>query len=504
MDYDVIVIGAGVGGLSAGASLAAEGFNTLVLEQSDAVGGCASSFKNRGYHFDVGACIIEFAPAHQWFYSRLGLRMEDYVTFLPNDPLYELVDVLSGERIAVPASPEGTAEIIARHSKADARAFLRFMRGRGRVMDEFTQTIFTTPQGRLRDLLRVFVRYPRGLPGLSYMLRPFGCLLEDMFEHPFTRRLLGNYSVIGGLPPSQQSGIMLWDCYAEHEGMFYPRGGMGAVPLGMARALVDVGGELRLRSRVDRLMLEGGRAVGVILSDGSALSCRAVVSDVSATTLYLDMIGEENIPRAVARGLLSYPMSPTCAVGHLALDYMPPMRAQHMMALTEPEMIDAFWSEVFEMDIALPQTVGLVSCPSIMDPDLAPEGHAALSFITMAPRHPRGTSWAEIKWRYLDSAIDMLDALYLPGLKEHIVFKTVATPEDFERRLLIPEGSIYSYSMSPLSQMVFRPSNRSKCVKGLYLGGASSHPSGSVPGAICGGLLAADLAAADLDGRRGR
>ncbi len=96
----------------------------------------------------------------------------------------------------------------------------------------------------------------------------------------------------------------------------------------------------------------------------------------------------------------------------------------------------------------------------------------------------------------------MVDAMYLPGIKEHVVFKTIATPEDFERRLLIPDGCIYSYSMSLLSQMVFRPSNRSRCIPGLYLCGASTHPSGSVPGAICGGLLAAELAAGDLERRR--
>ncbi len=97
----------------------------------------------------------------------------------------------------------------------------------------------------------------------------------------------------------------------------------------------------------------------------------------------------------------------------------------------------------------------------------------------------------------------MLDAIYIPGIKEHIVFKTISTPEDFERRLLIPEGSIYAYSMAALSQMIFRPSNRSKCIRNLYLSGASTHPSGSVPGALYGGMIAADLVLKDMNGRRG-
>ena len=100
----------------------------------------------------------------------------------------------------------------------------------------------------------------------------------------------------------------------------------------------------------------------------------------------------------------------------------------------------------------------------------------------------------------LEKGIGMLNALYLPGIKDHVVFKTIATPEDFEKRLGIPNGSMYGFSMSMLSQMMFRPGNMSRCVKNLYLCGASTHV-GSVPGAVCSGALAAGIAASDLNGR---
>jgi phytoene desaturase len=504
MDYDVIVIGAGVGGLAAAGVLAAKGLNTLVLEQADTAGGCASSFEAEGYRFDVGACIIEMARVHDWFYQRLGLKREDYITFLPNDPLYELVDILSGDRFTLPASLEGAAEVIGRHSVADSKTFLNFMRNEGKIMDEFVDVMFSTPQGRMRDFLKVFAKYPRILGILKYILNPYSKVLKDLFVHPYTHRLLSNYSVIGGLPPSMQSGMMLWACFAEHQGMFYPLGGMGAVPEAMTRAMEDVGGELRLNTRVTSVLRKRGKACGVLLSDGTTLTSRAVVSNTNANNLYLDMIGEENIPRAVAKGLRSYRMSPSCAIGYLGLDYFPPLKAQHIFALTDLDLVDMFWSDIYNRGIALPQSVGMISCPSFMDPSLAPDGHHALSFITMAPPSPVDNTWEDIKWQYLDIGIEMLDAVYLPGVKDHITFKTIATPEDFEKRLLIPQGSIYSYSMSVLSQMVFRPSNRSKCLKNLYLCGASTHPSGSVPGSICSGLLAADLALEDLNGRRAK
>lgn len=499
-DYDVIVIGAGVGGLAAGATLASRGHRTLVLEQSDSLGGCASSFERDGYRFDTGACIVELPRFHDWFYNNLGLEREDYLTLFRNEPLYELVDVLSGSRYLVPTSLEGTAEIIGRHSTEDARRFLDVMRREGEVLDNFCDIILTTPQGRLRDLFRVFARYPRILAHLRYLMTPYKKLVEDLFEHEFTRRMLTNYSVIGGLPPSRQSGLMLWLCYAEHDGMYYPRGGMGAVPDGMARALRDLGGELVSGARVSRIALEGGRARGVFLSDGTALSARAVVSNVNALILYRDLIGPENIPSAVLKGLYSYEFSPSCAIGYLGLDYQPPLRAQHMFGMTSPELVETFFKDIYGKDIAVPESVGLVTSPSYMDRSMAPGGHHNLSFITMAPYRPAGASWSRMKWDYLERGIKMVDTLYVPGIKDHIVMKTIATPEDFERRLGTPHGSIYAFSMSMLSQMAFRPSNRSRCVGDLYLCGASTHL-GSVPGAVCSGTMAGELAAERLERR---
>jgi phytoene desaturase len=502
VDCDVLVVGAGAGGLAAGATLASRGFDTVVLEQADTPGGCASSFEADGYCFDVGACIIEVARAHDWFYEGLGLRREDYVTFLRNDPQYEVFDLLTGERFLMPDSIEGMAELIARSSPADARTFIDFMTKHGKRVDEFADVMLRTPQGRLTDLARVFARYPKVIPSMRYFMAPYGKVVEDLFEHPYTRRLMSNYSVIGGLPPSLQSGMMLWLCYAEKHELSYPKGGMGAVPLGMARALADVGGSLRLGARVERILVENGRARGAVLADGAVITSRAVVSNVNATNLYLRMIGRGVLPRAVVRGLESYKPSPSVVVGYLGLDHIPPMRAQHIFAMTSPELIDGFWTSMYDKGVALPQSVGLVSSPSFADPSLAPAGKANLAFISMAPPMTNGRRWADIKWDYLEKGIETVDTIYLPGIKDHIVFKTVATPQDFEDRLSLPGGAIYGYSMSMLSQMAFRPAQRSRCVKDLYLCGASTHTC-SVPGAICSGMNAADLAGRDLGRRRG-
>ncbi|MBU1671123.1 MAG: NAD(P)/FAD-dependent oxidoreductase [Actinobacteria bacterium] len=503
MDYDAIVIGAGMGGLSAGACLAAGGARTLILEQSGAVGGCAGSFENSGFHFDVGACIIQVPRAHDRLFETLGLRREDYVTFLQNDPTYEFVDILGGRRFTTPSSLEGTAEVIARFDPDDARNFLLLMRRYGPRFDAFNDVMMTTPQGRLRDMAKVFRKCPSGLLALPDVLKPYSKVLDDYFRHPVTRGLLSTYSAIGGLPPSLQTAMMLWLCHTEHDGTYYPAGGMGALPRGVAKAFGDLGGDLRLETPVRRVLVEKGRARGVELADGTAITSRVLVANNNARNLYLEMVGRDRIPRAVVKGLESYEWSPSCCVAYLGLDYRPELRAQHMVGLIDPGLTDLYLKDVYTKGLALPQSVGLVSSPSYMDPSLAPEGQASLALIAMAPPHPAGGTWSEIKWDFLDGMITTADAMFLPGLKDHVVFKTIATPEDFERRLSMPNGSIYAFSFSILSQMVFRPANRSRCVDGLYLCGASTHPGGSVPGSVFSGMMVSEMALEELDSRAG-
>ena len=399
MDYDVIVIGAGAGGLSAGASIAAGGLKTLVLEQADFVGGCASSFDRDGFRFDTGACIIEMARAHDWFYERLGLQREDYIKFIPTDPAFEMIDPLSGNRYLVPSSIEGVAEMIRQHSAEDAQAFTDFIRGPGRMLDELVDVVFTTPQGRLRHLAKVFTRFPRLITNARYLLTPYGKLVNDLFRHPFTRSFLSYYSAIGGLPPSIQSAVMLWGYYGERDGMFYPKGGMGELTRAMAKALIDVGGELQVGTSVQRLHLEKGKARGVVLEDGTIIRSRAVVSNVNARTLYLNMVGEEHIPGAIVKGLESYEFSPACAVAYLGLDYKPPMKAQHMIAMTSPELMDKFWSGFVNKNVAVPQGVGLVSSSTRENATPAPAGCPPGSTWCLRQGAPIRRSAAPRRWR---------------------------------------------------------------------------------------------------------
>ena len=166
-DYDAIVIGGGVGGLSAGALCQKAGMKTLVLEQSDRIGGCCSTFEAEGFHFDVGASVVEAPAAFYELFRRLELDIEDYIPWHTVDPIYDYCDIGAGKRFAYPTDVEATAEVIAQISPEDGRAFLDFARKyTPRIMGLMNEFFFAPCQG-LVDVLRLIkkiracsMRYP--------------------------------------------------------------------------------------------------------------------------------------------------------------------------------------------------------------------------------------------------------------------------------------------------------------------------------------------------------
>ena len=125
-DYDVVVIGGGAGGLSAAALCQKAGMKTLVLEQSERIGGCCSTFEAEGFHFDVGASVVEVTASFEELFRRLGLSREKYIPMVPVDPIYDYCDIKRDVRFAYPTSVEETAEVISKISPEDGKTFLKF------------------------------------------------------------------------------------------------------------------------------------------------------------------------------------------------------------------------------------------------------------------------------------------------------------------------------------------------------------------------------------------
>jgi phytoene desaturase len=490
-DYDVIVIGAGLGGLSSGALLARQGRNVLVLEQSDRIGGCCSTFEQEGYRFDVGASIVEIIQPIERVFKALGTTLQREVDLISCDPIMSYI-FPDGKRITYPLSVAMTGEIISSISPEDGRRWQEFAAFANDLMQVTLDTFFAEPASTMSDMLQIIRKNPRFLKYLPVFLSSYQDILEKYFKNETVLKTMGYQSLYFGLPAALVPGPYAMVPYTEHVGIYYPRGGMIRIPEALQRCGEREGMQLKLNSRVEKIILSGKRVAGVQLADGSEITCRSIVSNINAKTLYLKMIGEENLPCRVVKGIKSYDLSISVPMIYLGLDYAPPLEAHHSVIAASPEDINRFWWEHVKTGELAYENFGLICWSTHTDPALAPEGKHILNLIPEGFYHLKGTNWDDEKPYFIEKTIENLSKV-IPGLKEHVVLADCASPLDFERRLLLPEGAIYCLQQDLAAQAVFRPGAKSKSIAGLYLAGSSTHPGGGVPTTIASGQIAARL-----------
>lgn len=491
-DYDVIVIGAGCGGLAAGALLAKQGRRVLVLEQSNLVGGCCSTFERQGYHFDVGASIVEAISTIEVVFKALGTTFHQEVELIPADPIYSCI-FRDGSRLKVSTSVDETAKSIAELSPEDGANLYRYMARFAKFTDGGGEDFFTSPATNFEDMSRLLQTRPVIASFAPFFVNSYEDVIKQYFVDPRVQQAMCFQSFYAGHSPDLAPGIFAILPYLEHKGLYYPRGGMIAIPQALQSVGARFGLELRVGARVKKVIVRNQRVRAVRLADGTEITADVVVSDVHAQTLYLDLIGEEHLPWLARVGIKSYEPSLTCPMLHLGLDYTPPLDAHHTLLLAPvEEMDDTYWKRC-RRGLLPERQFGLACMPTMSDPLLAPEGRHILSLILMGPYRLVGKDWDTEKEAFIDRALDELSAYAIPGLKEHVEVAELSSPLDFERRLLLPRGAIYGLQQDITAQSVFRPSAKSKSIQGLYLAGASTHPGGGVPPVIGSGMIAANL-----------
>ncbi|MFO1526818.1 MAG: NAD(P)/FAD-dependent oxidoreductase [Turneriella sp.] len=491
--YDAIVIGAGCGGTTAAALLAKNGYDVLLLEQSSLIGGCCSTAKIKGYNFDLGASIIEDADVIDEVFGRLGTSLAKEVKLVPCEPVYDCM-LSDGSRVQIPTDIEATVAELAKVSPADAKRFRKYVK----KFRDFTETalkgFFVMPARGLIDMAKIFMRTPGLLKFGGLFVGSYEGALRKFFKERRVLESMSFQSFYVGLPPELAPAYFAMLAYSEHRGVYYTKGGMGQIPEAIVRVGKSHGLELRQNTRVKRILLTKRKVQGVELSDGTRISAPIVISGINAKQMYKELIGHENLPWLVKKGLDSYEYSMATPMIYLGLDYKPPLKAHHTLVTIPTEEMNRYWDEKYLKGEYSEKQFGIISWTTKSDPSLAPKGHHII-ILTLAPGpyKLKDKNWDDIKKDLMKRIIDYYSEKYLPGLKDHVKVAEFATPLDFERRLLSPEGAIYALRQDFANASMFRPSAKSKSIQGLYLVGASTHPGGGVPTTMCSGMIGADL-----------
>ena len=514
-DWDVIVVGGGVGGLSAAAHLAVGGQRVLLLEQYGVVGGCGHVFRRPGgWQFEVGIHYLGDCGPGGTIPSLLrGLGLEGHVEFAPFDRRGYDTIVHPGGRLPVAVGWDAYRADLHDAFPREHTALDRYLD----VMEAVGGTIDRRAQVSNTRMVRSVARAGKAA---LWALRPFAALLDACGLSPEARTVVSTQWISYACPPSR-APVLLHAGFLETytgRGAYYPRGGGQVIAASLVAAIEAHGGEVRTNAGVRRILVAGGRVAGVELHDGQQLRTGVVVSNADLMATYHDLIGPEHTPRRVARNLSHLRTAVPWFNTYFGLDVdlaerMPATNFFSVPTCDRPEQISADLLEpgarlgrdewLAEAARRLP---AFVHSASRVDGDStvhAPPGHSVLEVMTNVPADPalwgtgdrpghgpyrHGTPYRQLKEALLEIMLDRAEAA-LPGVRAHVVYREASTPWTHARYTGSVDGNAYGIELSvPAARR--RPKTNGG-IPGLFLAGTSTRFGPAIEGVMFSGAVTA-------------
>ncbi len=504
-EYDVVIVGGGHNGLVTASYLAREGLSVLVLERLERVGGGIGT-EELYPGFRVPYCAYICHMLHDRVIEDLELRRYGFDLY-PVDP-WQFHPFEDGTHLLGWHDPRRLAREIRRLSPRDADAYPEWMLFWERACRIVYRHFLTDPPtfAQVTEEVRGTADEEVWETMLTVSVRD---LVEESFEDERVRAYFINAQDAGdpGAPGSIlsvayiRSGIL-----GKPENRGIPRGGMGRVAEAMAAAARARGVEIRTGASVQRVLVEGGVARGVMLGDGTEIRAGVVVSNADPKRTYLGLIDPKDLDEAFLRRVRSLKTRANCVKALVALREFPdfsrylgpgfdPRLAAYTKICPSVEWFQASW-DAAKNGLLSRTPIMHVQFPSAYDPTLAPRGmHVMSSWSLYYPARPKDGPWDSAKKKELAELHVEILSRYAPNVRDSVLDITVETPLDIETRIGMTDGNIRHLDVTPQQFFARRMPYRSP-IRGLYLCGGGTHPGGELtgaPGHNCARAILRDL-----------
>ncbi|MEM6463003.1 MAG: phytoene desaturase [Pseudomonadota bacterium] len=471
------VIGAGFGGLALAIRLQSAGIATTLYEKRDKPGGRAYVYEDKGFVFDAGPTVITDPDSLKELWSLSGRNMDDYVTLLPIDPFYQLCWE-DGYKFDYVKDQERLDEQIRQKSPSDVDGYRRFLEFSKEVYQEGYIKLGSVPFLSFWDMVKVAPLLIRLESHKSVYSKVSQFIKDEQLRQAFSFHSL----LVGGNPFDTSSVYTLIHALERKGGVWFAKGGTGALVRGMVKLFEDIGGTVRLSSPVDRIVTENRRARSVV-AGGESTEFDAVACNADVVHLYDHLLRDDTQAKREADAIKKKRFSMSLFVIYFGLKGMRP-DLKHHMVLFGPRYRELV-NDIFKADHLADDFSLYLHCPSVTDDSMAPPDHSA--YYVLSPVPNLGT--ADIDWdveapRYRDRILDYLDERYIPGLRRDLVTCRTFSPFDFRDQLNAHLGSAFSVEPLLTQSAWFRPHNRDSTIDNLYLVGAGTHPGAGIPGVI--------------------
>lgn len=488
----IVVIGAGLGGLSAAISLATEGHEVVVLEKNDKPGGKLNVAEEGGFRFDLGPSILTMPHIFEALFDRAGKRIGDYVefqelgthwrNFFEDGLVLDLCADLRAQEAELAKLPRGSAD-----------GFFEFLEYSRRLCKLTEEGYFARGLDSFGELVRHY-GIARSFAGFD-VLRSLDGGVRRFVKEPHLVDILNYFVKYVGSSPYDSPALMNLLPYVQFGyGLWYVKGGMHALARALEALLEDLGGRVHYGEEVVDLERDGRLITAVHTSAGERWNADILVANMEVAPFY------ERLAREPASFVARYrKFAPSCSglVLHLGVDREYPQLAHHNVFYSRDAR--KHFDSIFKHRILSEDPTIYLVAPCKTDRSLAPPGCEIIKVLPHIPHlKDRDPFTADDYAAFRERVLVKLERMGLTDLRRHIIVEKMWTPHDIERLYYSHRGSIYGAVSDRRTNLGFKAPQRSERYRNLYFVGGSVNPGGGMPMVTLSGQLVRDKIQQDL------
>lgn len=487
---DIIIIGAGPGGLSTAMLLAKRGYNVKVFEKQKYIGGRNSCLSLGEYDFDLGPTFLLMKSILEEIFEETGRKLEDYVKLKEINPMYRL-------------------------KFGDGRVFYPWSVSKKEKMIESIESVFPgESSGYLKYLKREETKFQRLIPCLQIPYSSFKDLLQPHFFKalPYLDAHKSLYDVLGkyfddeqlklsftfqakyiGMSPWEAPGTFSIISYLEHKmGVYHVEGGLNKLAHAMGKVVVEEGGSIELGSPVSSVLFEGKKAIGVKLADGRQVKSDHVIMNTDFAMGMKQLVPDELKDKYKDENLKNKKYSCSTFMLYLGVNKTYDDLPHHNIIFAKDYRKNI--AEITESKVLSEDFSFYVQNASVSDSTLAPKGRSTIYVLVPVPNNKSNIDWDEIKHSYRDKLINALEIEGgFTGLAENIEEEEIITPFDWEHKKDVYLGATFNLGHQVSQMLIFRPHNKLEGYENLYIVGGGTHPGSGLPTIYESGRITANL-----------
>jgi phytoene desaturase len=482
MDKKVIIIGAGIGGIVAAGSLARKGYHVTIFEKNVHPGGRCGTYVKDGHRFDIGATFLMMPGVYEEAFSAVGKSMSDELTLYRMDPVY---------RVKFPGDKEisftsDMAKLQDQFEQIEEGSYGRFLKLMSKGFEIYKKSMPLIDRNFFRFFDFSLIKYPFLLFKYKAFHNQYN-YISKFFKSEELRAFFTFQNLYLGQNPFKASGMYTFLPFMElTDGVYFPKGGMHAVADSLLSAAKEHGVEVVLNAPVAKIEVDGRRAKGITLEDGSFHSADIIVSNADLPYVYNNLLPVSRKAKRLSRAKYSC----SAMVFHWGLDKVYPQLGQHNVFVSDKHKESCH--TIFRENSFAEEPSIYVHSPVRSDKSAAPGKQDSITAIVHTGNidDKKGHDWEALKEKTRTAVLKRFEEEGLNEFEKHIKFEICFTPNSWESAFNLTRGGTFGSLAHNLLQMGFlRPGNHHKKYRNLYFAGGSTQPGSGMPLSILSAKL---------------